>query len=93
MRLATAFMTLLFLLLLDGDEPDCQLHLSSCRNPLLNLHQNVLRETSDLDTAPGRLRLAKVLGVDPVERGKVVHVLEEHGALEDGALGRSRGSQ
>jgi hypothetical protein len=54
----------------------------------LNLNENILREPSNLDTAPGGLGLAKELGVDLVDGDEVVHVLDKDGSLEDVRRGR-----
>ena len=54
----------------------------------LDLNQDILWQTSDLDTAASRLGLAKVLCVDLVDGSKVLHVLDEDGSLEDVRGGR-----
>lgn len=98
--------TLLILRFLDRNEPAISLisPLSSSeqkqqkaaagdsRCHSLHLDQNILGQPAHFDTAPGGLGLAKELGVDLVEGGKVVHVLEEDQALEDvggGGVGSS----
>ena len=49
----------------------------------LNLDENILWQPRDLDAAPCGLGLAEELGVNLVNRDKVVHVLNEDGSLED----------
>lgn len=49
----------------------------------LHLHQHVLGQPRYLDTTPRRLGLTKELGVELVERYKVIHGFEKDDAFED----------
>ena len=49
----------------------------------LTFKENILRQTRDLDAGAGRVRLSKILGIDGVDGGKIVHVFDEDSSLDD----------
>ena len=48
----------------------------------LTLDEHVLGQTRDLDAASGREGLGEIAGVDGVDGGEIVHVLDEHRRLD-----------
>lgn len=53
-----------------------------CLGDDLTLDEHVLGQTRDLDAASGRERLGEIPGVDGVDGGEIVHILDEHRRLD-----------